>query len=446
MSHTHGPHMSSRYLASLFALLLLGACSDKAAEPAGSADDTGAADAVAGDVDQGPPDFEARPGSGAWLAGDFHVHATGASNDAHEASTPERIKEVALERGLDFLVLTDHSNSTGSDPSTLDEDPALFNQGPEFPYWDKAAELSNEDFLMVDGNEISPVDEGETAPRGHVGCYPRSLEDFDPDIAFVDRPRGEVSGGETLQQGLDAGCFTTINHPLALVSWISYDWTAYGYDAIEVWNGGAGWDPSDVQARDAWSCDLSVGRSVLAIGGSDNHKINIEPPGSMLDPPLGFPVTYVYADGLEWSGIVEALDAHRVSLSDTGAPLDVDVYDADGGWQAMIGDTIAVDQARWLRARGHLDGRVDEPRVLTVYRIRPDACNDTRQEGVASTPEPNLEVLAEEEVDPDTDFEVIIDLDLEAGDAVFAVLEPERVGMLTEGVAMSNAIYIGSGM
>jgi len=92
-------------------------------------------------VDRDPAGFE-RPPAGEWLLGDLHVHATGASNDTGGDSHPAAIAQRAKEMGLDFVVLTDHSNSTGSDPSTTDEDPILFNQGPEFVFWDEAAALS----------------------------------------------------------------------------------------------------------------------------------------------------------------------------------------------------------------------------------------------------------------------------------------------------------------
>src|SRR5690606_15787840 len=94
--------------------------------------DTSQADGDDLDVDMGtpPPPFSPRNISGQWWAGDFHVHATGASNDTGGDSLPEDIAMVAQQRGLDFVVLTDHSNSTGSDPSTTDEDPLLFNMGP----------------------------------------------------------------------------------------------------------------------------------------------------------------------------------------------------------------------------------------------------------------------------------------------------------------------------
>ena len=31
--------------------------------------------------------------------------------------------------------------------------------------------------------------------------------------AFIDRPRGEVTGGQALAQALDRGCFAVVNHP-----------------------------------------------------------------------------------------------------------------------------------------------------------------------------------------------------------------------------------------
>ena len=67
-----------------------------------------------------------------WYASDLHVHATGASNDTGGESWPAAIKVVAQARGLDVVILTDHSNSAGSDPHSLDEAEALFNLGPEF--------------------------------------------------------------------------------------------------------------------------------------------------------------------------------------------------------------------------------------------------------------------------------------------------------------------------
>jgi hypothetical protein len=274
-----------------------------------------------------PPAFAQRSRQGRWYAGDLHVHATGASNDASDASTPERIREVAISYGLDFVVLTDHSNSTGSDTTTRDEDPSLFNRGPEFPYWDTAQRLSDSRFLMVDGNEISPVTPNEDAPTGHIGCSPMQLATFDhPNIAFIDRPRGTVTGGQVLQQALDVGCFTVLNHPFGPTSWVAYDWTSRDYHAMEIWNGGAGYDVTDRQATDAWLCDLSLGKRTAAVGGSDNHKIEQPHPGTLLDPVISSPTTWAFAPSLTWDAIRPALQDAHVSISDTGAPLELDLH------------------------------------------------------------------------------------------------------------------------
>jgi hypothetical protein len=128
-------------------------------------------------------DWEVDP-AGQWYRGDLHVHATDASNDTGGDSYPSDIKQKAQEAGLDFVVLTDHSNSTGSDPDTTYEDPALFNMGPEFPYWDSAAMLTDlGNFLMICGNELSPRHPG-SEPTGHIGCLPFNLNTFDQNYVF----------------------------------------------------------------------------------------------------------------------------------------------------------------------------------------------------------------------------------------------------------------------
>lgn len=383
--------------------------------------------------------FEAS-GQMRWVRGDLHVHSRGASNDAAPESTPERIREVAIERGLDFVVLTDHSNSTGSDPWTREEDPALYNQGPEFPFWDRVAGLSEESFILVQGNELSPVDAGELRPTGHIGCIPRSLTDFDPNIAFVDRPRGEVTGGEALQQALDANCLAILNHPYG-PSWISYDWTSYDYDAMEVWNGGARFNLYDHQGLKAWACDLSQGRRVTAIGASDNHKIEIEWPGQPLDPPLGMPATWVWVSNLDWYEVIDGLSAGAVAISDSEYPLDLDIFDSQGRWLAMQGGEVEAGVERWIQVRGAR--RLDEgARRLELVRIRRDACDDTREEGRINVPDPNWEVLESWNLTRAGQFEERVQVDVEEGDVFFAWMAPDLIEILHEDVAISGAIYI----
>lgn len=345
--------------------------------------------------------FEVDP-PGAWYAGDLHVHATGASNDTGGDSLPADIARVAKERGLAFVVLTDHSNSTGSDPSTRAEDPELFNQGPEFVYVDEAARLSIPgSFLMVSGNELSPVAEGDfpTEPRGHVGCIPKVLEGFDADSPFIDRPKGAVRGGDALRQAKARGCFTVVNHPFAQAPWIRFDWSEGGHDAIEVWNGGLGLDEADLEAHAAWRCDLLAGRKVVPVGASDNHRVNLPPPGYLLDPALGYPSTSVYATELTWPAVMEALSAGRVAIHEGESFLALDGYD-EARRRREDGAT------RVLRLRGRLDPAV--PTAL-ITLTRATSCRDPRP--TSRAPELEEEVVFRHGVRGGASFDHAVPID-----------------------------------
>lgn len=406
--------------------------------------DVGVAEEEEVDVGESFEPFE-RPaelsGEGRWIPGDLHVHSSGASNDTPRHSTPERVRVVGEERGLEFVVLTDHSNSTGSDPWTLEEDPALYNQGPEFPHWDRVAGLSDETFLLVQGNELSPVHSSTALPTGHIGCIPRSLTNFNPNIAFVDRPRGEVTGGEALAQAIAANCFSILNHPYG-TAWISYDWTSYDYHAMEVWNGGLWFSLFDERGLKAWGCDLSQGRRVTPVGGSDNHDVESEPPGELLRPAMGVPTTWVWAPGLDWDQIVAGLEVGEVSISDTGTPLDIDVFDGEGRWLAMAGgDVEGGDVTVRLRGARMADGP-SEARNLKLYRQPAGVCEDTRSEGQIRVPEPNWEVLRSVPVVVGASFDEQWEVTLEAGDVIFAMVVPDEIGS-EQDVSISGPVYVG---
>jgi len=368
-----------------------------------ASDDAGAdAGSDAGEVGTSVPGdtlgLEADP-PGEWLAGDLHVHSTGASNDTGGDSSPEEIARVAQERGLFFVVLTDHSNSTGSDPTTAAEDPALFNMGPEFPYWDRAAALSEPGrFLMVDGNELSPIADGDrpTEPRGHIGCVPADLETFDRSGAFVDRPRGAVTGGACLAQARSRGCFAVVNHPYG-TPWTSYDWTDRDYGAMEVWNGTAGLDDFDRASHAAWRCDLLAGKRVTAIGASDNHRVHQAVPGSVLDPALGFPSTSVFAAERTWPAIVEGLRAGRVAIHEGESLALLDGYGAD--LHRAEDGTM-----RWVRVRGGLDARAGRARLRLVHTR---GCDDPRP-AVTRPPTPVETLLLERVIEPGARFDLAV--------------------------------------
>jgi hypothetical protein len=395
----------SRMPAALGLVLALAACGED--EPAAFAPD--------------PP--------GSWYRGDLHVHATGASNDTGGDSWPSAIADRARALGLDFVLLADHSNSTGSDPNTTAEDPALFNRGPEFPYWDSAAALSAAgSFLLVQGNELSPVKPSSASlnPTGHIGCLPPDLLAFDTSVVFTDRPLGAVTGGEALAQARDAGCWTILYHPYAVAPWIRYDWGRFDYDAVEVWNGTGGWDTHDESSRRAWLCDWLQGRRPVLVGGSDNHRVNLPPPGNASDPALGHPWTAVFAEGLNWPSIVQGLQAGHTAVGEGETLLRLDAYDADG--LPAEGDRVA-----WLRLRGTVDPAAADP-VLSWTRCT--ACADNRP-GALAGPELTEEVLREEALEPGASFDLRWAVDGTAG-VVHAIVRTAdgHYGGLSRAVAL----------
>ncbi len=390
---------------------------------------------VAPIVERDPQGFEVDP-PGHWYDGDVHVHASGASNDTGGDSTPQAIAKVARERGLSFIVLTDHSNSAGSDASTTHEDPALYNQGPEFPFWDEAVALSVPGtFVMIDGNELSPVSyiqdgdqkippDGTSAPRGHVGCLPKNLATFQRDGAFTDRPPGLVSGGQVLAQARARGCFTVVNHPYGPTTWVRYDWSDMGYDAMEIWNGGMGYDVTDQRATDAWRCDLLAGKATVAIGASDNHRVHKPEPMTTddpLNPRLGWPRTAVWAAELTWPALMAGLQAGHTVIHEGQSFVQLDGYDADK--RRAQGQTL-----RWIRVRGKLDPQGLATR-LQVRRAT--ACQDPRP-GL-DPPVVTDALVLDQKVAPGGSFDVPMAINGEVG-VYTAVLQPDaedRYGALS---------------
>lgn len=364
---------------------------------------------------------------GEWYIGDFHVHASGASNDTGGDSDVMSIKAKAIERGLDFIVLTDHSNSTGSDVDTTYEDPLLFNMGPEFPYWEAAVNASVEgSFLMIDGNELSPRHTSSSVATGHIGCIPMSLSSFDTSYVFTDRPMGSVTGGEALTQAQEAGCFTVINHAYSPTKWIAYDWTNMSYDAIEVWNGTLGFDGFDMHAYHAWICDLLNGKPTIAIGGSDNHRVNQEAPGVFIDPALGYPSTAIFADGLEWTELMSSVQEGKVRIFEGESSVQINGYNVE----RCHSQNSAI---RYIRIRGSVDAALNNAKVVIT---RYTGCNDPRPSDT-SFPEANGVELLRLALDPGMEFDAYVEIEGESG-----VYNAFLSGDGTHYYALSEAIVI----
>jgi hypothetical protein len=399
-----------------------------------------------------------------WFAGDFHVHTSVGSNDTRypdgtARSFPETVRDVAVERGMSFVVITDHSNSAGSKVDTLVECEDQWNRGPEFPLWETAAELSTGDFLMIDGSEISPVSTldpdlcpdcstvgtGQLTPVGHIGCAPLDLETFDLAGAFIDRPPGAVTGSQSVAECKLRGGFAIINHPFyRSTAWIDYDWTSYDYDAIEVFNGSVGYSAFDVAAYDAYLCDRLAGRDVVAVGGSDNHRTPLpyeDPVSTQNGPPLGLPVTSIRAERLDWPAIVDGLSTGHIVIHEIGTFVELEIRDAGGQVLGGVGDTI-VDPPASVSFR--LRGRSRRTQEVRIYFAGLDSCTERRQAGRDIPPIVARQVLFRQSVCSGTacDFEIDVDVNAAPGLYFGTAGNFEEPSINGRDVAVTNAVMI----
>lgn len=326
-----------------------------------------------------------------WLQADLHVHSVFSTDtDWSRPSTLERLREVALARGLSFLLITDHSNSTGSEPHCRDhpepndcvEQPHLHNLGSEFPAFVTARSLSDDRIEIVQGNEASPVDLDTLRPRGHVNVMPRDPETFDTTWIIEDRPSAAVAGGWAIAAAQQHAAFVILNHPYSpggATPWIEYDWTSFGYDAIEVYNASAGFDEGDQAGFEALLCDWSQGRHVAAVGASDNHRWWIEHPGDLLNPALGAARTSLLVDGVRWGALVEAFGRRHTVAHDPESFLEFRVTLADGT-RLLPGDVHPLAAATAVEVA--VGGWSEPGGAIVLAAVADGACSRDRR-GVA---------------------------------------------------------------
>ncbi|MCA9678859.1 MAG: CehA/McbA family metallohydrolase [Myxococcales bacterium] len=258
-----------------------------------------------------PVVVRAAPG---WYAGDLHVHSE-ESGDA--AATLPQIATLARDRGLDFVVVTDHNT--------------VSHHGRLAAY---QAELT--DLLLVRGIEV-------TTYGGHGNAIGVS--------AYVDHRVGlDGVSATTIADAVAAqGGLFSVNHPtLALgdtcigCAWVHADTPWDEVASFEIQTG-----PYDVtgvlftpQAIEMWDGLLDQGYRLAAVGGSDDHRAGMDESGTQ--SAVGSPTTMVYADELSEAGVVAAIRAGHtvVKLRGPDDPMvELTARTADGG-AAIVGDTV----------------------------------------------------------------------------------------------------------
>ena len=235
-----------------------------------------------------------------WLAGDLHAHTVHSDG---ELSVPE-LAVLAVERGLDFLAVTDHN--TVSHHAEL------------------AAAARRYGITLLPGQEVT-TDGGHAGALGEVGWVDFRREPDD----WLDAT--EARGG-----------LLSVNHPFAgPVSW-TYPMRRRP-PLVEVWH----WSWLDKRWTTPFAWWLAWDATAIPVGGSDWHRAGN-------DAPPGQPTTWVECAGTEPGDVLDGLRAGRVAISaERDGPV---LLRQDGELVAVDADgtTLAGPRGPYARVRGDL--------------------------------------------------------------------------------------------
>ncbi|HEY7970004.1 MAG TPA: CehA/McbA family metallohydrolase [Candidatus Limnocylindrales bacterium] len=217
------------------------------------------------------------PGGPGWYRGDLHSHTVHSDG---EITVEDRVRG-AVDRGLDFLAITDHNT---------------ISHHREIDRWPEV---------------ITPIRASEvTTFHGHLNC-------FGLHQAIDWRTASRGGGAVTIaDQAHRQNALISINHPAAFGDpWCvgcHWDFALVDYstiDAIEVWNGR--WaipETANDSAVDLWTDLLDAGLRPTAISGTDSHSAEE-------DEYVALPMNHVHADDRSEAAILEGIRRGHVFLS-----------------------------------------------------------------------------------------------------------------------------------
>ncbi len=232
------------------------------------------------------------------LAGDLHAHTVHSDG----VLTVSELAALAVERGLDFVAVTDHNT---------------VSHHAELP-----AAARRYGITLLPGQEV-------TTDGGHAGAL--------GDIGWVDFRRPPDDWLDATEAG---GGLLSINHPFAgPVSWVHP--MRRRPPLVEVWH----WSWLDLR----WTTPLGWWQAwdptATPVGGSDWHR-----PGS--DAPLGRPTTWVQCAGTGPGDVLDGLRAGLVAISaERDGPV---LLRHEGDFAAIDADglTLAGPEGPCARIRG----------------------------------------------------------------------------------------------
>ena len=231
-----------------------------------------------------------------------------------EITVQDRVRG-AVERGQDFLAITDHNT---------------VSHFRELDVWP-------ETITPIRGSEV-------TTFHGHLNCF--GLGEV---IDWRDAARGSGAAG-IVEQAHGQGALISINHPSAFGDpWCSgchWDFALVDFatiDAIEVWNGRWRIPESDNNGALAfWTDLLDAGFRPTAVSGTDSHSAEE-------DEYVALPLNHVYADDRGEGAILGGIRRGRVFLS-SGPIVSFVARGSDGVDVVLPGEQLPADGALSLAA------------------------------------------------------------------------------------------------
>lgn len=270
-----------------------------------------------------------------WLAGDLHVH-TCASHDVWcgpddgdepwtlGLSVSSRFAEASV-RGLDYLAITDHNDTSSA------SDPGFGSSG----------------VLGIPGYENSV--------RGHAQVLGTDtvLDNGDGSAAAIDALRDEIRARGGILQANHPGYDQTTAYP-GCDSSEGLHWqygTAVDVDSVEVLNPTS---PASTAER-LLDCLIAKGFTPAVTGGSDSHWAT-----TVAVQGVGNPTTWVLSKQRAPAAILAAIRDGRTAVSKQppvqgGAPVVIERL-RKGAWEPALGETVAPGTP--LRVRSPMAGFV----------------------------------------------------------------------------------------
>ena len=275
-------------------------------------------------VAERPPNPKTSPDG--WLRGDLHCHTLYSDGD----SWPAEMMARAVERGLDFLGVTDH-NQVGHQA----EYAAL--EGAHLP-------------IVLPGVEV-------TTYGGHWNAWGT---DRWWDFRTPDREATQTA----MRAAMASGAVVSVNHPKPFGPPWEYG-ALSTYHAVEVWNGD--WNRFNALALGWWDDQLCAGRRLVALGGSDTHYLRSTDPDPRHARDLGMPTTWVKVRPRP--SVSDILDAVRAG--------NVYVSRSPDGPHVFLAREGGIVRVRALEARGATLQLIAGGATVWARALDRDDCEDT---------------------------------------------------------------------